>query len=87
MTIHTIISVKDRAIDAYNQPVVVQSIGVAIRSFTDEANNPDSSINKHPTDYDLYEMGTFCDQTGTFLPPEGGIPRVITRAQDVIIKE
>jgi len=86
MTILTIVSVKDRAVDAYNRPFYVPTIGSAIRSFTDEVNRKESEMQAHPEDYDLYDMGTFCDQTGTFLPPEGGIPRVISRAQDLIIK-
>jgi hypothetical protein len=86
MTILTIVSVKDRAVDAYNRPFYVPTIGAAIRSFTDEVNRKDSEMQAHPEDYDLYDMGTFDDQTGTFLPPEGGIPRVISRAQDLIIK-
>jgi len=87
MTIHIIVSVKDRAVDAYGRPFVVPTTGAAVRSFTDEVNNKDSEMNRHSVDYDLYDMGTFCDQTGTFLPPDGGVPRVLTRAQDVIIKE
>jgi len=87
MTVQTVVSVKDRAIDAYNRPFIVPTIGAAIRSFTDEVNRKESEMFAHPEDFDLYDMGTFCDQTGTFLPPEGGIPRVISRAQDVVIKE
>lgn len=86
MTILTIVSVKDRAIDSYNRPFYVPTIGAAIRSFTDEVNRKDSEMQAHPEDYDLYDLGTFDDQTGTFLPPEGGVPRVISRAQDLIIK-
>jgi hypothetical protein len=86
MTILTIVAVKDRAVDAYNRPFYVPTIGAAIRSFTDEVNRTESEMNAHPEDYDLYEMGTFCDQTGTFLPAEGGVPRVISRAQDLKIK-
>jgi hypothetical protein len=86
MTILTIVAVKDRAVDAYNRPFYVPTIGAAIRSFTDEVNRTESEMHSHPEDYDLYDMGTFCDQTGTFLPADGGIPRVISRAQDLIIK-
>lgn len=87
MTVHTVCAVKDRAIDAYNRPFTVPTIGAAIRSFTDEVNRKDSEMFAHPEDYDLYDMGTWDDQTGTYLSPEGGIPRVISRAQDVVIKE
>ena len=87
MTIHIVVSVKDRAIDAYGRPFIVPTTGAAIRSFTDEVNRKESEMHGHPEDYDLYEMGSFCDNVGNFLPPEGGVPRVLTRAQDVIIKE
>ena len=86
MTILTIVSVRDRAVDSYNRPFYVPTLGAAIRSFTDEVNRKESEMQAHPEDYDLYEMGTFDDQTGTFLPPDGGVPRVISRAQDLIIK-
>jgi len=87
MTVHSLCAVKDRAIDAYNRPFTVPTIGAAIRSFTDEVNRKDSEMYAHPEDYDLYELGTFCDNTGTFLPADGGVPRVISRAQDVAVKE
>jgi hypothetical protein len=87
MTVHILVAVKDRAIDAYNRPFTVPTTGAAIRSFTDETNRKDSEMYAHAEDYDLYELGTFCDNTGTFLAPEGGIPRVIARAQDLVIKE
>jgi len=87
MTIHIVVSVKDRAIDAYGRPFVVPTTGSAVRSFTDEVNRKESEMYNHPEDYDLYELGTFCDQTGTFLSTEGGVPRVLTRAQDVHTSE
>jgi len=86
MTILTIVAVKDRAVNAYNRPFYVPTIGAAVRSFTDEVNRKESEMQAHPEDYDLYDLGTFDDETGTFLSPEGGIPRVISRAQDIIIK-
>ena len=61
-------SVKDRAADAYGRPMFVPSIGVAIRSFSDEINrtDPDNQLNNHPDDFDLYEFGQFDDNTGAF---------------------
>lgn len=87
MTIHVVVSVKDRAIDAFGRPFIVPTTGAAVRSFTDEVNRKESEMRSHPEDYDLYDIGTFCDQTGTFLLPDGGVPRVLTRAQDVVITE
>ena len=63
-----ICSVKDRAADAYGRPMFVPSIGVAIRSFTDEVNrnDPENNLHNHPDDFDLYDLGVFDDQTGMF---------------------
>ena len=33
-----VVSIKDRAADAYGRPFYVPSVGVAIRSFQDEVN-------------------------------------------------
>lgn len=35
-----------------------------IRELTDEANNPDSMIGKHPADYSVYLVGTLDEDTG-----------------------
>jgi hypothetical protein len=82
---YAVCAVKDRAVDAFNRPLYVPTVGVAIRSFTDELNRKDSELAAHPEDYDLYELGQWDDQTAQFTPLE--VPRVITRAQDLAIKE
>jgi len=63
-----ICTVKDRAADAYGRPMFVPSTGVAIRSFSDEINrnNADNQLYNHPDDFDLYELGSFDDNTGLF---------------------
>lgn len=68
MTISIVVAIKDRAMDAYGRPFLVVAIGQAIRSFQDEINReaPDNTMYHHPDDYDLYELGTYDDQTGTF---------------------
>jgi hypothetical protein len=61
-------SVKDRAADAYGRPMFVPSTGVAIRSFSDEVNRSEAEnqLYNHPDDFDLFEFGTFDDNTGKF---------------------
>lgn len=63
-----IVSVFDQALQSYSRPVFVASTGVAIRSFQDEVNRPDSEIRKHPKDYVLYHLGEFDDELGQFYP-------------------
>lgn len=62
--IHTICAVRDRAVDGFMQPIYVPHVGHAIRSFTDEINRADSPMNKHPEDYDLYQLGEYDDSNG-----------------------
>jgi len=64
--INIICSVKDRAADAYGRPLFVPSVGLAIRSFSDEVNREatDNQMYHHSDDFDLFELGTYDDSTG-----------------------
>lgn len=79
-----VVSVKDRAADVFNRPFFVPHRNVAVRDFTDEVNRvaADNQLNKHPDDFDLYLLGTFDDNAGTFSMEEQ--PVVLVRAKDVI---
>lgn len=59
-------TVRDVAAEAYLPPLFVRSKGEAIRSFSDEVNNKDSMLGKHPSDYVLFYLGTYEQNTGTF---------------------
>jgi hypothetical protein len=80
-------SVKDRAADAYGRPMFVPSIGVAIRSFSDEINRSaaDNQLHNHPDDFDLYEFGEFDDNTGLFNLYEQ--PKLLSLGKQVKITE
>lgn len=58
------VAIKDRALDAYMRPFFAQTKNQAIRMFTDEVNNPESPMHKHPDDYDLWYLLTWNDDTG-----------------------
>ena len=79
---YVIVTVRDRVADVFGQPFFVARVGQAIRSFSDEVNSPnsDSAIAKHPEDFDLYELGLFDDETGTF---EAVPPRQIAIGKDL----
>lgn len=80
--LQVIVSVKDTAAQAFGRPIFVPTIGVAIRSFRDEINRPDSNedLAKHPSDFELYELGSFDDSTGQVVVCE---PRIVARAKDL----
>lgn len=63
-----VVAVRDRAVDAFMNPFVVPSVGMAMRSFSDECNAKDSPMNKHPADYELHHLGFFDQESGEFLP-------------------
>lgn len=77
-----IVSVKDTAAQAFGRPVFVPTVSVAVRSFRDEINRPDSKedMAQHPEDFELYEIGSFEDTTGVITVVE---PRLIARAKDL----
>jgi hypothetical protein len=84
--ISVIVSVKDSAAEAFGRPMYLQSLGIAIRSFTDEVNrqDKDNQLFNHPDDFDLYELGVFDDSLGRYELREN--PTVIVRGKDVKIK-
>lgn len=79
--IHIVVAVRDSALVAFGRPYIVPAVGVATRSFSDEVNRvgADNEMIKHPADYELYELGTYDDETGLFASSP---PRLLLRAQD-----
>lgn len=75
-----IYAVKDLAIEAFGNPIFVRHQGQAIRGFQDECKNPESMMNRHPGDYELYYIGEYDDTTAT-ITPATNIERV-ARASD-----
>ena len=65
-----IFAIRDRALEAFMRPWVAQTTGQAIRMFMDECDNPQGDISKHKSDYDLYHIGSFDDQSGAIIKPD-----------------
>lgn len=80
-----VVSIKDRAADAFGRPACVAAEGVAIRQFQDEVNraSEDNQLYLHPDDFDMYMLGTFDDNTGKFELME--IPKVLALGKSVKI--
>lgn len=66
--IYHVVSVYDRAADAFGRPIFVAALGQAIRSFQDEINRDaqDNPMSQHPDDFDLFYLGQFDDASGKF---------------------
>lgn len=63
-------AIQDRKASVFNTPFFAVSHGVACRSFSDVANDPNTTIYRHAADFALYHIGTFDDASGRLLPAE-----------------
>lgn len=79
----SICAVHDSAAGAYARPFFVPTSALAHRSFSDEVNRkaPDNPMHAHASDFTLYELGSFDDNTGQFTIET---PVVIARAKDLL---
>lgn len=64
--IQFVFGVRDSKAQAFLQPFFSNSQGSAIRAFGDAVMDTNSPLGKHPTDYLLYELGSFDDNSGEF---------------------
>lgn len=80
-----ICAIRDAAIQAYLRPIFVTAPGQAMRSFQDEVQTPreNNDLNKHPGDFDLYQLGKWDETSGAFTPSD---PILLLRGTDVSIK-
>lgn len=79
-----IVCVRDRAADVFGVPQFVVALGAAIRGFSDEVNRDaaDNAFNRHPEDFDLFELGEYDDARATWETIE---PRQIAIGKDLKI--
>ena len=64
--IKKVFTVYDDKSEAYLQPFFLDTVGQARRAITDCVNDVNHQFCKHPSDYTLFELGTFDDSTGEF---------------------
>lgn len=57
-----VFSVYDTKALAHGLPFFSPTVGAAIRMFSDLANDKQSTVARHPTDFILMEIGSFDDQ-------------------------
>ena len=58
-------SIYDSVQEIYHQPHFMINEAAALRQFADMANDEQSNVNKHPTDYSLWHVGSYEDTTAT----------------------
>ncbi|AXH72217.1 MAG: nonstructural protein [Microviridae sp.] len=65
-----IFSIYDIKSEAFSPPFFMSTAGEAVRAFKDLANDSNSMIGRHPSDFRLMCLGTFDNCAGTFAPNE-----------------
>lgn len=61
-------TVHDSKAGAYLQPFYARQNGEAIRSFAEACNQKDHNFYKFASDFTLFEIGEFDEQTGVITP-------------------
>lgn len=62
--IQKVFAVYDLKAEFFMQPYFSESVGGAVRAFGDAANDKNSPLSKHPSDYQLFEIGSFDNVKG-----------------------
>lgn len=75
-----VVAVRDSAVDAFMRPFFVPTTGVAVRSFRDEVLRKESDMFRHASDYELFHIASFDEETGRFVNLES--PRSLLRGAD-----
>lgn len=60
-------AVRDQKGECFRTPFFLKTPGEAIRDFSKLCKDPQSMLNQFPEDYDLYAVGEFDEDLGTFL--------------------
>ena len=58
---HLLFTIYDEKAEVFLPPFFVPTIGIATRAFVDCINSDDHQFGKHPSDYTLFQLGSFDD--------------------------
>lgn len=60
-------SIFDRKALQYNAPFYQSTDGAAVRSLSDLVNDQNTTVGRHPSDFVLYCVGSYDDQSAIFV--------------------
>lgn len=85
--IYKMFSVFDSKAEVYMRPFVAQTVGAAVRGFSDEVNSAreDSQLSQHPEDFALFELGSWDELSGAVEVLEPA--RCVSKGLDLCRKE
>lgn len=59
-----VFSIYDLKAQAFSQPFFMESVGLAIRAFTELLDDKATTVAKYPSDFTLFEIGEFDQRKG-----------------------
>lgn len=62
-----VFSIFDEKAQCYGQPFFMAHNGMALRAFSDLVQDKQSNVNKHPSDFKLYALGVYDDNSGVLV--------------------
>lgn len=62
--------VHDAKTETYGLPMFQHNRGHAIRSFSEQCNNPESLLYKYAEDFTLFEIGSYNEEKGILTPAQ-----------------
>jgi len=63
-----VLAVFDDKTKVFCSPFTAQTISAALRDFAYAANDLDSNIGRYPSDFSLFHIGNYDDETATLIP-------------------
>lgn len=59
-----VFAILDEKANVFGTPWTMNTKAEAIRAFSDLAENKETTVGRHPGDFQLYELGSFDNETG-----------------------
>jgi len=72
-----IYTIYDEKSEAFLQPFFLDTHGQAIRAITDCLNDPDHNFARHTSDYTLFFIGEYDEQTALITPDKQSLGNLV----------
>lgn len=63
-----VLAIFDKKIGMFDQPLVVRHLGEGLRDWDHVTKDKNTKYGRNPEDFDLYQIATFNEITGSFSP-------------------
>lgn len=81
-----VVSIRDQKANAFAQPAMTPTVGIALRSFADQVNGNhegNSTLRDHPEDFALWHIANWDDSTAQYEIIE---PKQLCVASDLVTR-